>query len=251
MGWAFPKETQVCRWSVWEIFFLWGLVFLGYWGLENLEWTLQIVRFLQEHFFIFTKEPLLKQYVYVITDTFFLKLGACLVIALLVFLRKADFKLLWSGSRPGVRTRALTFSFAVFALFVALSESFDPLSQSLPTNLFFKESAWIGNTLMIFSVAVIAPVTEEIFFRGFMYPGFRKTWGALPSVVLTSFLFAAVHWPQLQGNVPAFLIILLGGFLLTSARAVSGSTRYSALLHTIYNGTIVGVGIVKYLINGY
>jgi len=251
MGLAFPKEKQKCPWNVWEILLLWGLVFAGYWGLENLEWTLRIVHALQENFFIFTKEPLLKQYVYVIVDTFFLKLGACLAIAFLVLFRKTDFGLLWSGAEGGRKTRLLTFFFFLFSLVISLSESFDPLSQNLPTNLFFKESAWIGNSLMIFSIVIVAPVTEEIFFRGFMYPGFRKTWGALPAVFLTSFLFAVVHWPQLQGSIGSFLVILAGGFLLTSARAVSGSTRYSAWLHMIYNGTIVGAGIIRYLINGY
>src|ERR1051326_6949017 len=41
--------------------------------------------------------------------------------------------------------------------------------------------------------AVVAPFVEEIFFRGFLFQGFRQKYGWLPALLLSSAIFGAAH----------------------------------------------------------
>jgi membrane protease YdiL (CAAX protease family) len=83
----------------------------------------------------------------------------------------------------------------------------------------------IGNPggLLLFWLAlvVIAPVTEEIVFRGFILRGWLDTrLGVAGSIVLVSLLFAAVHVPD---ELPVFISLFFGGLLLGTMRWLSGS----------------------------
>jgi membrane protease YdiL (CAAX protease family) len=44
-------------------------------------------------------------------------------------------------------------------------------------------------------IAVFAPVTEELFFRGFLFAGLRSRWSVWPSAVLVGLIFGLVHAP--------------------------------------------------------
>jgi membrane protease YdiL (CAAX protease family) len=96
-------------------------------------------------------------------------------------------------------------------------------------------SARSSNSLVLFFIAVVAvaPITEEIAFRGFLFRGLSATWlGVAGTTVLTSAAWAAMHvqydWLQL-GQI--FLIGLLLGWL----RWASGSTLLTILLHMLAN----------------
>ena len=63
----------------------------------------------------------------------------------------------------------------------------------------------------VIALAVITPIAEEIFFRGFVLRGLSGSWGFVPALVVSSTLFAAFH---LQPGViiPVFVTaLLLGG----------------------------------------
>jgi len=44
-------------------------------------------------------------------------------------------------------------------------------------------------------IAVVAPVTEELFFRGFFFAGLRSRWSLWPSAVVVGLIFGLVHAP--------------------------------------------------------
>ena len=50
-----------------------------------------------------------------------------------------------------------------------------------------------STAIMILSVAVVAPIAEELLFRGIGVSKIRKTLGAVPAVLIASVLFAAAH----------------------------------------------------------
>lgn len=79
---------------------------------------------------------------------------------------------------------------------------------------------------------IIAPVGEEIFFRGFVFGCFRERWGLFLGAVLSSFLFALVH-VSLVALAPLFLI----GCILCYIRHRTGSLYPSMLFHALFNGT--------------
>jgi hypothetical protein len=111
-----------------------------------------------------------------------------------------------------------------------------PMPKHLPLDEFFK-TARDAYLLAGFGI-LIAPLFEEIFFRGFLYPVLTRRFGVWPSVVLTSFAFVAIHTPQLRFSWGPVLIIFLVGLTLTIVRAKKNSVACTVLMHMAYNATI-------------
>ncbi len=110
-----------------------------------------------------------------------------------------------------------------------------PIPKHLPIDQFFstaREAAFLS----IISVT-IAPLMEELFFRGFLYPVLARRLGVGVGIVLTAALFGILHWAQL-GYSWAVVIIFLVGLALTIVRAVTKSVAASFLTHVGYNGTL-------------
>lgn len=53
--------------------------------------------------------------------------------------------------------------------------------------------------------AVVAPLVEEIFFRGFLFQGFRQRYGWLPAILLSSAIFGAAHLDPVS-LIPTFIL---------------------------------------------
>jgi membrane protease YdiL (CAAX protease family) len=90
-------------------------------------------------------------------------------------------------------------------------------------------AAWIVAT-----VVIGAPVAEELFFRGWLWAGLRRRWGAWRTGGATGLLFLLVHglggeWRQLAALVPVVV-------LLSLARELGGSVRASLMVHVVNNG---------------
>jgi CAAX protease family protein len=91
--------------------------------------------------------------------------------------------------------------------------------------------------LLLLSVLVAAPVTEELVFRGFLLRGWAASrLGATGAVVLTSAIWAGTH-AQYDWIVIGQIFGL--GLLLGSLRLRSGSTLTTVLLHAAYNAGAV------------
>ena len=87
------------------------------------------------------------------------------------------------------------------------------------------------------ALAVIAPVAEEIFFRGFVY-GLLARWSRVAAFLAAWLLFTLAHAQQDFHQWGALVAILITGLALTTLRAVSGSTAVSAVGHLSYNGLL-------------
>ena len=77
----------------------------------------------------------------------------------------------------------------------------------------------ISNTILLIVVAFIGPIVEEVFFRGFLYSAFKKNWGILPALFLSSILFSVVHL-QVYSFVPLFVIGWLLAYLFEKTRSL-------------------------------
>jgi len=75
-----------------------------------------------------------------------------------------------------------------------------------------------------------APVAEETFFRGFLFPGLRNRWGTMRAALASSLFFAVVHFNV--GSIIPFTII---GMLLVWAYVASGSLWMSIAAHFAFN----------------
>jgi len=106
---------------------------------------------------------------------------------------------------------------------------------------------WGVRILLVILAAVAAPIVEETMFRGVLYRQLRTSSHRIGlvlsitiSVLLTSFLFAAIH-PQGWVAIPALMGIAIGMNLLREWR---GSLIPSMMVHGISNGIVVSMMLV-------
>jgi membrane protease YdiL (CAAX protease family) len=85
---------------------------------------------------------------------------------------------------------------------------------------------WIG-------MIVVAPVSEEILFRGFLFRGFIQE----PRNVLPGILAISLTWALLHGQYDWFGVaeVFVLGLFFGLARLLSGSTTLTILLHMLVN----------------
>jgi uncharacterized protein len=99
---------------------------------------------------------------------------------------------------------------------------------------------------MLFAAIIVAPVGEEIMFRGFLFRGLVRTdRSAWPAIVAISLLWAALH---IQYDWAGMLQIFVIGLFLGWVRWKSGSTLLTFFLHALFNleGTLETILLVKY-----
>ena len=94
-----------------------------------------------------------------------------------------------------------------------------PILQSL-------SSPW----LFLVGGAVIAPIVEEIFFRGFIFAGLRPRFGWQRAALISSLIFALVHL-TLNAIVPIFIL----GYIFAFLYHASNSIWPSILMHVLTN----------------
>lgn len=114
---------------------------------------------------------------------------------------------------------------------------------SLPIERLFQQptSAYVVS----FFAVLVAPIVEELFFRGFLYPALARPAGRGGAIWLTALAFTALHGSQLGYAWAALAPILLVGLVLTIIRAVTHSLAQSVLVHMAYNGTLLGATLIS------
>lgn len=110
------------------------------------------------------------------------------------------------------------------------------IPKSVPFEEFFRTPA-SAYMLAAFGV-LVAPLVEEIFFRGFLYPALARPLGVGWAVVITSLFFALVHSGQLANAWAPLLVLFVVGSALTIVRAVTKSVATCVLIHMAYNLTL-------------
>ena len=149
----------------------------------------------------------------------------------------------------------LVLSFAVQAI-----SSLMTMPKNIPMDDFFRTRSDIW--LITAFGTLLAPLFEEILFRGFLLPAFAIAydWLSLPrtpaayeqwhsnnnittpafvfSAVLTSILFAALHGQQTAFAWPVLLLLFCVSLVLCFVRLRLRSVMASTLIHVSYNATI-------------
>ena len=128
---------------------------------------------------------------------------------------------------------------ALLALTVLLASSFFPSPSKSPLERLLTTRSSVV-VFVIFGIA-LAPLLEEIIFRGFLFTALEDVYGVRAAVPVTAFLFAALHVSQLRGNWPAVAVIFVVGYVFTVVRRRSGSIIPSVIMHTAYNTMIFGI----------
>jgi membrane protease YdiL (CAAX protease family) len=92
----------------------------------------------------------------------------------------------------------------------------------------------IGLLLALVVVGGLAPIGEELFFRGFMQTRLRQAWSAGPAILVTALAFGLIHGEWAHGVLATGIGIYLG---LVAERA--GSVIPAMLCHVANNAASV------------
>ena len=139
----------------------------------------------------------------------------------------------------GGRALGLLLGGFLLALMAELASRYLPIPKSLPVEKFFSDTA-AAYLMSVLGVA-LAPLLEEVFFRGLFYPRVRRRVGVTPAVLLTATTFAFIHGAQLGYAWAPLLSIFVVGVVLTLVRESTESVAASYLMHCGYNLTLFGM----------
>ncbi|MGC2697416.1 MAG: CPBP family intramembrane glutamic endopeptidase [Candidatus Angelobacter sp.] len=140
------------------------------------------------------------------------------------------------GRRQAAYALALGFGLALFSdLAEAVLQRWIP--KSLPIEELFRDRS---SALLLAAFGIlIAPLVEEVLFRGFLYPALARWTGVAPSVLVTAAAFALLHGTQLAYSWAPLLLIFIVGVALTITRAATKSVATCVLVHMAYNFTLL------------
>ncbi|MHB1959380.1 MAG: CPBP family intramembrane glutamic endopeptidase [Acidobacteriaceae bacterium] len=117
-----------------------------------------------------------------------------------------------------------------------LASNYLPIPKELPVDSFFQNAldAWMVALFGVF----IAPICEEIAFRGFLYPSLRPWTGRVVAALLTSLPFAFLHAQQVAHAWGPLSLVFIVSLVLVWVRERTNSVACSALVHACYNFSI-------------
>ena len=123
----------------------------------------------------------------------------------------------------------------VLALIAFLANMIKYVPEKQPVvELFLKEK---NAPFLIYTslfAAIVGPMIEELFFRGFMYNAFKKRIGIFWAMVITAATFATLH-----SHVVGFLPIMVLGMLLAYMYEKTGTLVSSITVHMVHNLSMV------------
>lgn len=152
-----------------------------------------------------------------------------------------------TGFTPGIRRlgRSLVAGMAGLAclLFACYLMQFSNFGiESLEDSLRFDSLDGLAAISVSLSASVIlAPITEEIIFRGFLFGALRTRLGPVLAAVISSAIFAAVHGYSFAG----FVFVFLYGLMFTAIYQRSGSLLPGMIAHGLLN-LILTTGLVAW-----
>ena len=137
---------------------------------------------------------------------------------------------------------------AVYALFIPLSFVAPDfvsywLFEDMPTMYFTSgEGRWLGNAVNFAVIVLLAPMVEELLFRGLLLPAWTARMGQAWAVGLSSLVFAALHADL--GGAFLFAAVVAIAFLKT------GTLWVPVLIHVSNNAIVWVLNLVDLATGG-
>jgi membrane protease YdiL (CAAX protease family) len=110
---------------------------------------------------------------------------------------------------------------------IRLPDTTNPMTELMQSRTAVLLMAVFGTT--------VAPVCEELAFRGFLQPLLTRSLGAAPGILLAAIPFGLLHYQEYGNSWRHALIISAAGAAFGAMRQFTGSTKAAALMHASYN----------------
>lgn len=98
--------------------------------------------------------------------------------------------------------------------------------------------------LMGVTAVFVAPLCEEIVFRGFLYPVAKRFGGRVPAMIFTALFFSTIHG-ELVGLLPLFVL----GVVLSELYENTGSLWAPIAVHFCFNSSTVALQMLARALN--
>jgi len=175
------------------------------------------------------------------------------LVCLTVIFKRVRARSSWPSRSLGLRApqplRLIALGVATYGVFMALIflaavALRGLLGETIPlaatTEDLISRTRSIGEIITYFVlVCIIAPIVEEIIFRGYVYAGIRRLVGAPQAMLLGGLLFWAVHL-----NPDALLLITLIGITLSYVYERTRSLLPGMVAHGLHNAVVLAALVV-------
>jgi membrane protease YdiL (CAAX protease family) len=141
---------------------------------------------------------------------------------------------------PGVWIVALLWT-KVLSGFEDLGLIEDIAQQELVT-LFQGGGDPVAIGLLVIAAVVLAPIVEELIFRGCLYRFLKSQTTLLPAQIASGLLFSMIHW-----NLLSFLPLVIVGIFLARVYEKTGSILVAIWFHAFFNAFSLGMLFVTNL----
>lgn len=138
----------------------------------------------------------------------------------------------WIGIRQGM---LLFIGVTIISILLLSLYPYEIEPQDV-AEIFSKATTWQQMFLITSMVSVLAPISEETYFRGFLYPALRKRMGRIPALIIANSFFGILHFDLLR-----FIPITLGGIWLTILYERTGTLYTSIIAHAVWNALMIGL----------
>lgn len=113
-----------------------------------------------------------------------------------------------------------------------IMQFFIPELEPQPFETAIRETVNLGELMSLLVVgSVLAPLVEEIFFRGMVYPVIRKQLGVTGGIIIAGLFFGMLHW-----DLWRMISLALGGMGLAYIYERTGNIYAPWLAHGVWNG---------------
>ncbi|HEY8465928.1 MAG TPA: type II CAAX endopeptidase family protein [Solirubrobacterales bacterium] len=131
-----------------------------------------------------------------------------------------------------IRAAAAAY-FAYLGSAIVLSVLLSPEQEDVTRELGWGEGTF-ANVAAAFLIIVAAPISEELFFRGFMFAGIRARAGFAMAAVISGGIWGLVHYTG-PDSWPVVLQLTIFGVILAWLYERTGSIRPAIAVHGINN----------------
>lgn len=126
------------------------------------------------------------------------------------------------------RRRSLLLAFAVAVVAIGAQVG---LGLALGARIAIGLPPWAA----LLDAGVVAPVEEEVLFRGVVYAGLRARWGGVVAAAVSAVVFGVIH-------LPAVIVPTVLGVVLAALFSRTGSLWPGVLVHVLNNGLALATG---------
>lgn len=140
------------------------------------------------------------------------------------------------GIIEAVVTAIILFFVINFVVSPGLSILFPSSAANYSTNV---DNMMMTPAITFFQVAVVAPLFEELIFRGLIMKRALRKWSAPVAVGMTAFLFGVLHMSIVQG-----LSAAAAGIVLCTFYGRRRCVGLNILAHSLYNSMVFGLAMM-------